>query len=70
MDGKFWRENGNENFFGVYSVRWEEREINGRVGYFLPEPIKKFSLQNEEKTKERKLGYLMDKNTLHLHMGH
>ena len=50
MDGKFWRENGNENFFRVYLVRWEEREINGRVGCFLPEPTKKFSLQNGEKT--------------------
>ena len=40
------------------------------LGCFLPEPTKKISHQNEEKTEGRKLDYLMDKNAhVHLHMG-
>ena len=29
MDGKLWKENGKENFFGVYLVGWGEKKING-----------------------------------------
>ena len=37
--------------------------------YFLPRPIKKFSLKNEEKTERRKWSCLIDENThMHLHM--
>ena len=31
MDGKLWRGNGKENFFGVYLVRWGGKKINGGV---------------------------------------
>ena len=37
--------------------------------YFLPRPIKKFSLKNEDKTERRKWSCLIDENThVHLHM--
>ena len=31
MNGKLWRENGNENFFGVCLVGWGGRKINGET---------------------------------------
>ena len=31
MDGKFWRENGKENFFGICLVGWERGKINGEA---------------------------------------
>ena len=62
MDGKFWKENGKKQIFGVCLVGWGERKINGGLGCFLPGPTKNFSPQNGEKTKGRKWGYLMDEN--------
>ena len=46
MDGKLWKENGKENFFGVCLVGWGGRKINGGT--------RVFSLKNREKTKGRK----------------
>ena len=31
MDGKFWRENGNKNFFEVCLVGWRGKKINGEA---------------------------------------
>ena len=36
MNGKFWRENVNENFFGVCLVGWRERKRNDGVRMFSP----------------------------------
>ena len=36
MDGKFWRENGKENFFGVCLIGWGRRKINGGAQVFSP----------------------------------
>ena len=34
MDGKLWRENGKEIFFGVCLVGWVERKINSGTQVF------------------------------------
>ena len=71
VDEKLWtlRENGKENFFGVYLVGGRGKKINGRPKCFLSRLNKKFSPQNRGKTKERKWRCLIDKNAhMHLHI--
>ena len=46
MDGKLWKENGNENFFEVCLVRWRGRKINGGAQVFLPKMERKLGRGN------------------------
>ena len=62
MDGKLWRENRKENFFVVCLVGWRERKINGGTHVFFFRPTKKFSLQNEEKTKGKNCASFFNEN--------
>ena len=41
MDGKLWRENVKEKFFGVYLVRCGGRKINGGAQVFSPRALLK-----------------------------
>ena len=42
MDGKFWKENEKENFFGACLVRWRGKKINSETHIFSLDPPKKF----------------------------
>ena len=54
MDGKLWRENGKENFFGVYLVEWGGKKINGGPqGVFSPGPPKSFLSKMWRKLKRK-----------------
>ena len=52
-DEKFWRENDKENFLECVWLDENEGKYIVRSMCFLLSPIKKFSLQNQEKTEER-----------------
>ena len=69
VNGKLWRENKNEIFFGVYLVGWGGRKINDRTQVFSPLAYQKvFS----SKWRENLVGmnfFLIDKNAhLHVHI--
>ena len=55
MDGKFWRENGKENFFGGCLVGGGKRKIGGGLGVFSPDSPKCFLSKMERKKSGRNL---------------
>ena len=67
VDGKLWRENREENFFGVCLVGWRRRKINGGAQVFSPQTQQNvFSLKWRENWVEINF-FLINKN-VHVHM--
>ena len=70
MDGKLWKENGNENIFEVCLVRWSGRKINGGAQVFSPQGHQKVSPKNGKKTWEGKYdGWMTKMSMCNLHIG-